>query len=208
MTFFTFDPNRFDDNKYAYAEPIEPINYCSANVCPKCGRYTSHLKWLPPRNIKLSKATFGDFTFGSFEYFLVSDRFVEMYKISSLSGIVTFESIHCVKGPTKNAPIQNLSLAVVDQGSAIIDEKRSQIKRIGSKMVVLCEQCYTTDPPWYEINGFELKGDSWDEKDIFVPKGGLRSICFTAEFVAFCLKNKFTNFRYIPTADYKILLHP
>jgi hypothetical protein len=89
MTFFTFDPNRFDDNKYAYAEPIEPISYGPADVCPQCGRYTSHLKWLPPRNIKLSKAAVGDFVFGSFDYFLVSERFVEAYKTSSLSGIVS-----------------------------------------------------------------------------------------------------------------------
>lgn len=205
VRFYTFVPSRFDDANYAYAEPIEPINFGNANVCPQCGRYTSHLKWLSPRNIKLSKASFGDFVFGSFEYFLASERVVNLYNSSPLSGIVTYEPIRNIKvlnNKRKDIP-PSYYLAIVDQGSALVDEGRSRIQRMGQETKVLCKYCYATDSPWFEIHGFELKEDSWDGKDIFIPKG-LRNVCFTHNFVTFCTKNNFTNFKFVATGDYVI----
>lgn len=206
MEFYTFSSNiRFDDSRYAYAEKIEPINRGPADVCPTCGRPTSLLKWLHPRNIKLSRASYGDFVYGGMEFFIVSDRFVQKYKESSLSGTLAFEPIEKVKVSKnrKKLPPPLYYNVIVGRGSAIVDEENSQIKRMGLKTVILCEDCYTIDPPWEEIRGFQLKGDTWDGKDIFTCKG-LNEICFTERFVSFCRDNNFTNFKCITTQHYKI----
>src|SRR5690554_710351 len=208
MEFYTFPFGiLFDDSSYAYAEKIEPINRGPAAVCPTCGRAVSLLRWLPPRNIKLSKPSYGDFVFGGIEYFIVSDKFVQMYKEAALSGILSFDPIEKVKVSRnrKKLPPPNYHHVIVERGSAVVDEKRSQIKRMGPKTVILCEDCYTIDPPWLEIRGFQVKEDTWDGKDIFVAKG-LNIICFTESFISFCIGNNFTNLKYTPTQNYKFPL--
>lgn len=200
MDFYTFN---FRDEKMADVSPDKPYNLGPADKCPSCGRPTSLLKWLPPRNILLTKPKFGDFVFGPFDYFLVSQKFVDYYIQSDLTGIESFsetQSVRVKRNPKMLMP-PNYYYVSIQQGSALLDAEQSNIKRLGRKQIIKCLECYIVEPPHYEVYGFNLLEDTWDGLDIFLSKG-FRSICFTKKFVNFCLQLEFTNFSYVHTNDY------
>src|SRR5690606_2632038 len=81
---------RFFDKNYAYGEEKGALNLGDAEVCPVCKSELTNMKWLPPYLINVSKEKIGDLIFGSFNHFVVSQTFVDLYRESNLLGIKSF----------------------------------------------------------------------------------------------------------------------
>ena len=88
--FFLLSIGMFAQYKYAWFEPFGKAKYTRDNPrCPKCGRGLGGLIWQPPYNVALKQPrNIGDFIDGPGGCdFLVSNRFLELYKKEKLSGI-------------------------------------------------------------------------------------------------------------------------
>jgi len=95
--FFVLEPEEgvMFGRKWAYGEPLAPINSGDSEKCPVCGSPVSSRSWLPPHKIKLSSAKpekWGDFIWGAGFSLLVSSRLMEIYEQEGLSGISNFST--------------------------------------------------------------------------------------------------------------------
>lgn len=93
MNFYVVNNNRFDDNGFAYGKEKGKIITGNAIKCEECGSFLTGLKWLPPLEVKLSRVKLGDVIYGTFDHFIVSERFKDIYDKNNFSGIKSFESV-------------------------------------------------------------------------------------------------------------------
>ena len=195
--FYMIDISRFDDKQFAFGEEVEPIVLGDCEYCPKCGKPISLMKWLNPMYVKLSKPAYGDFVYGTFEFFLVSSRFKEQYDQSDLKGIQSFQRIDGIKVSRMKlhspAPEEYYYITPV-LSHMKIDNKRSRIKgqRNGFKCSVCNPRGITND----KIDGFTLVSDDWNGEDIFRVYELGSTVFMTQKFVDFCIRKGFTNLKY------------
>jgi hypothetical protein len=201
MKFYIIENHIFDDTKYAYGEQVDVIAG-DFDKCEQCGSPVSMRKWLPPRKFKLSKPSYGDFVFGTFPAFLVSERFRKEYERSGLNGIVNFEDVEVVKimGKRLNLlqPPRYFNVTIV-RSKALIDEEKSKLIRNEEPQ---CNFCRTSIIK--SFNGVFLSPNTWGGEDIFYARGLPGTIILSERFREFVLKHNFTNINLVPAEDYKI----
>lgn len=165
MRFYVINMHLFDDNKYAYGEQVDQKTG-GFEKCEICGSPISMRKWLPPLKAKLSKPSYGDFVFGTFTTFLVTERFKKEYETAGLTGIVSFEPVKIVKVDRK----RNLSpetpiyyYVSIARSKAVIDERKSKIQRDGD---ISCNYC-RTGGVIKSFKGIFFEDNTWSGEDIF-----------------------------------------
>lgn len=68
-------------------------NTGEAVKCEECGSFLTGLEWLPPLDVKLSRGKVGDVIYGTFDHFIVSERFKELYYENKFQGIHSFDPV-------------------------------------------------------------------------------------------------------------------
>jgi hypothetical protein len=84
-------------SEYAYGEDADPVNLGDPLYCSKCGEPMSWKKWLNPKSVLLEKPKYGDFVYGTFDTFLVSENFKAKYQKSGFKGIEKFDMVQVKK---------------------------------------------------------------------------------------------------------------
>jgi hypothetical protein len=203
MEFYVIENKRFI-SRYAYAEEVEPIKYGDPDYCNVCGKPLNIKKWLPPYKVVLEKPVFGDFIYGSFSEMLVSERFMNEYKMSGLKGIISFHPVEIVKVKNKKnthpTPPQYFKIQIIRSETAI-DEKASGFKREFSGEDIYCKFCQNGGII-KSFKGIFIKESSWTGEDVFYAKGLSGTIFATQYFADFLMKYGFSNIELIKSKQY------
>ncbi len=200
MSFYVINMHLFDDKKYAYGEQVDQKTG-DFEKCDICGSAISMRKWLPPLKVKLSKPSYGDFVFGTFTTFLVTEDFKREYEISGLTGIVSFESVEIVKvnrNRDSSSKMPTYYYVSIVRSKAVIDEIKSKIKRDGD---IRCNYC-RTGGVIKSLKGIFFEDNTWSGEDIFFPIGLPGTIIVSEKFVNFVKHNGFSNVDFIPAEEY------
>lgn len=200
MKFFVMERQRFNDNEYAYGEQVDQKTG-DFEKCDICGSAISMRKWLPPLKAKLSKQSYGDFVFGTFTTFLVTERFKIEYESSGLTGIKAFEPVEIVKVNRKrDSSLETPFYYYVSivRSKAVIDEIKSKIQRDGE---ISCNYC-KTGGVIKTLKGIIFEDDTWSGEDVFFPIGLPGTIIVSERFVDFVIKKGFLNINFIPAEEY------
>lgn len=200
MNFYVVDVVLFDDKNYAYGETVD-LETGESEKCPVCGLAVGKREWLPPRKVKLSKSSFGDFVFGVFDVFLASERFKNEYLNSGLTGIKEFQPVEIVKVITRKkvhiAPPNYYNVLIV-RGKAKIDDIKSEFVRDGE---IKCDFC-KGGGIIKSYKGIHFEPDTWSGEDIFFPIGLSGTVVVSQRFVDFVNSNNFTNINFTPAEQY------
>jgi len=201
--FYVITTVNFFDDKFAYCQPTNDAEY-GPNYprCPECGSPIGSLFWQEPRKIILSKPRYGDFICGN--DFLVSENFKDAYEKSNLKGIKRFipVTISKVRYMGKKSPSPPLYYTIeLIYSFARVNLIKSVIK--GQRDDRYCKLCSPFLCTKDKINGIFIDDRNWGGDDIFHLHEMGSSMYASQKFVDFCLKNKFTNFMYENTHDYK-----
>jgi len=200
MKFYIIENSRYYDNNFAFGEQINPETG-DFQKCEKCGNPISMRKWIPPFNVKLSKYSFGDFVFGDFITFLVSEDFKNKYSNSKLNGISRFEKV-VIKKVNKEKKflydIPDYYYVILPVSKIFVDENKSKYKRNGA---IECESC-RVGGVIESMNGVFIDESTWDGKDIFFPINLSGTIIISERFKNFIDENGFTNIEIIPAEKY------
>lgn len=201
MRFYVINMHRFEDKEYAYGEQLDH-NTGDSDKCDACGSSISMRKWLPPLTVKLSTPSYGDFVFGTFTTFLVSERFIDEYKKSNLTGIKEFESVEVLKVNRKhksnNAP-PKYYYVLIERSKAKIDEKLSNIVRDGD---INCDFC-RVGGVIKTLDGIVFERNTWSGEDIFFPIGLAGTIVVSEKFVDFTKEHHFSNINFTPAEEFQ-----
>jgi len=200
MSFYVINMHLFDDKKYAYGEQVDQKTG-DFEKCEICGSPISMRKWLPPLKAKLSKPSYGDFVFGTFTTFLVTERFKKEYEASGLTGIISFEPVEIVKVNRKrdSSPETPIYYYVsIVRSKALIDEEKSKIQRDGE---ISCNHCRTGGVIKF-LKGIFFEDNTWSGEDIFFPKGLPGTIIVSEKFADFVRDYGFLNINFIPAEEY------
>ena len=169
--------------------------------CPKCGKGIGQRDWLPPFKLEIAvhgKEGAGDFAecAGSL---LISERMAAAFRSERLTGLEAFHPVEVVK---MNARANRLGIprylhVEVTYGRAAVDEARSRIRRVKP---IECEECRRTDVD--AIHGFRIQPGTWDELDVFRPRGLQADILVSERFADFVQRHGFTNIKLVPTEQF------
>lgn len=196
--FFIIVNNRFNDTQYAFGEEKEiDFNVGGSEYCDGCGRPISALKWLPPYNVKASKKCLGEFIFGTFVGFLISENIKDRFEQSNLKGLQDFKKVNLYY-KNKYLPI-NYYYPYIFQIKAFVDYS----KVVFDKME-LCNICQKGGSIIKKIDGITFIDPDKIEEDIFFTTAiGQGLICISESFKYFVESNGFTNLEYIKASEYK-----
>ena len=201
--FYVITTVSFFDDIYAYCEPTNDAQYGpNSPRCPKCGSPIGCLYWQEPIKVILSKPKYGDFVCGN--DFLVSKNFKDAYEKTSLNGIIKFIPVNISKIRYKKNNLQippQYYIIELVYSFAKINLKKSIIK--GQYDDRYCNLCKPFSSTVDNINGIFIDDSNWAEEDIFHLHEMGDTVFASQRFVNFCLENKFTNFMYVNTKDYK-----
>ena len=201
--FFKITTVSFFDSEFAYCESSDDAKYSSDTYpkCPVCGEAIGSLYWIEPRKVMLSKPKYGDFVSGN--VFLVSEKFKNAYEKTTLKGIKEFIPVEVVKikRMRKDSPPPPLYYTIeLEYSYARVDRKKSIIK--GQRDRRYCSLCMPFRSTKDKINGIYIDDTDWDGEDIFHLHEMGNSVYASQKFIDFCLKNEFTNFKYVNTKKY------
>ncbi|MCX7747061.1 MAG: hypothetical protein N2645_09250 [Clostridia bacterium] len=200
MKFYVINRNLFNDSDYAYGEEVEHKTG-EFEKCEECGKPISMRKWLPPLKAKLSRPSYGDFVFGTFSTFLVSERFKLEYESSGLKGIKEFEKVDISKvNRIKSTSPQPPSYynVIVERSSAKIDEEKSKFVRSSD---VACDNCRVGGVV-SSFEGLFLKEETIENDDIFCTYVFPGTFIVTQKFYDFVIDKGFTNIILVPAEEY------
>lgn len=94
MSFFVVNNTRFDLGEYAYGEHLYiKYNTGPAKTCRECGNILTNREWLSPYEIKVSKKKLGDVIYGTWNHFIVSQKFKDIYEQNNCTGITSFNRV-------------------------------------------------------------------------------------------------------------------
>lgn len=201
MTFYVVDRQRFNDKEYAYGEQVDQ-NTGEFEKCEICGSAVSMRKWLPPLKVKLSKPSYGDFVFGTFYSFLVSERFRNEYMNSEISGIKEFEPVEVVRinrlRPTSPQPPKYFYVSIV-RNKARVNEIQSKFVRDGEVKCDFCQMGGVIK----SFDGVYIEPGTWSGEDVFLPIGLTGTILVSDRFYSFVKEYEFTNINFVPAEQYQ-----
>lgn len=182
--------NRFEKG-WAHAETENDAKFIGVEVCPRCGRVVSMMKWQRPLKIILSAKKIGDFIFGTLPYPIVSKRFKELYEVSDLRGIKEFRRVDRMRFKKEiiDAEYYYLELERIDvkvkvaQGEFIIEDEIS-----------ICQLCRPDKRTYIKIKGLLVEENvNMINKDIFLTYLQGDTVFCNERFMQFCKDNKLKN---------------
>lgn len=191
---------------WAYADPLKPVFLGEAQKCPVCGQAISLLEWLPPHRIKLSSAKsekWGDFLWGAFSEFLVSERFREAIVKNHLAGIERFypaaEIVRVGTRKTGDLPLglPTYYLVQIAWNGGNLDDQASGVVRKPQR--VPCEFDRGAVKSYDRIF---LEPSSWGGSDIFEARGLPGVIIVSERFREIIGKYALRNAWLIPVEKY------
>ena len=194
-------PSKQFKPKWCDAWEVDRING-DAECCPVCGRFVSMLEWLPPRKIRLTSTRYPDaLREWLTEPLVVSERFVEAFRATGLTGIREFVKIDEVRGPRKTSPLPpNYYCAKVDWTNTVkVDHQKSLI--YGRKYEWSCELCNPMGSTVNRIERLVLDTTHWNGEDVLNIYG--HGLVFSQRFYDFVQQNGFTNFNLVPVDQYR-----
>lgn len=202
MKFYILEKMRFT-SEYAYGEDADPVNLGDPEYCPVCGSPMTWKKWLPPKNVILEKPKYGDFVYGTFDSFLVSENFKRNYEQSGLKGIINFDEVTIVKvrrlrkGSSKlPPPYFHVEINIT---ATRVDEERSNF--IWDRPPK-CDYCRSGLLRSHDA--FIIDESTWTGEDIFYCRGYWGTVVVTERFKEFLEENHFTNYKLISDKEYRI----
>jgi hypothetical protein len=189
---------RFFDTAYAYGEQKEiEYNTGSAKVCDGCGRFISLLEWLPSYDVTVSKKKLGDFIFGTYAGFIVSEKFKEKFSITNLKGLSNFRAVNLYYRNRQLLeeryyyPDIVLTNAFVDLRLIEFEEKN------------LCPVCQMGGSIYNKISGISFLEPEDIKEDIFFTTAlGQADIIVSERFKDFADSNGFTNLKLIEASKF------
>lgn len=199
MKFYVMYNPRFFDTVYTYGEQKEiEYNTGTAKVCAGCGRFISLLEWLPPYDINVSKKKVGDFIFGTYAGFIVSDNFRLKFLNDNLKGLSSFKEVNLYYR-NKIFFEEKLYYPEIVLINAFVDLQLMEFQRKN-----LCDVCQIGDSIYIRINGISfLKPENIKEDLFFTTSLGQATIIVSERFKDFAEKNEFSNLKFIEAAKYK-----
>ena len=204
MKFYAINTHRFDDRTFAYGEELG-LETGQNQKCKACGSAISDREWLPPLRVKLSQPSYGDFVFGTFSTFLVSDRFNTEYLKSGLTCIQKFAPVEVVKVSRK----QTTSLESPQYYYITIIKSCTRVDEVLSKFIwkrePTCDICRSGIIKLWE--GVYIQQATWNNEDIFFPMN-LSVEVVSERFYRFVRKHEFTNIHFLPAEEYKRDFYP
>src|SRR6185503_218496 len=154
------------------ADSMEDVPLGEAPTCPACGEYISMMRLLPPIEveIELLGSSYGDFAFGPWLEFLVSERFKDAFLGAGLTGLPTFTPAKSVKTIFRArrfvGPAPKYFSVLPARSRAAIDDLASGVEY---EERWTCATCPGGDTERYER--IVLEQGSWSGEDIFFPRG-------------------------------------
>jgi len=211
MRFYVLEPEggRFG-TKWAYADVLDPHHTEDVGPrCPVCGETVGPLVWLPPHRIKLSSAKpekWGDFLWGPFSPFMVSERFKQVYYQEGLRGIVHFwPPAEIVRMGTKKTggltpQPPTYCLVEINWDGAAMDEKASEVV-VQYPGKPECSCCRQSGRGLLKQKGIFLEAGSWKGEDMFRARG-TGEILVSEWLREVAERHKLRNVRFIPAEKY------
>jgi hypothetical protein len=193
--------SRFDVD----VEKAEPVNRGAAARCPSCKGTIGLMTWLPPYRVKLvlHGEEFGDLLHPPGDDLLVSERFAQAFREEGLTGLEGFHPVEVLRvrrqGRGAKPPhVPRYQVVTPCFGRAAVDMARS---RIPCPQPPSCEECRYVNMD--SIHGFSLEPATWQEEDIFRPRGLHGFLVVSERFERFVARHGFTNLRLTPTEEYE-----
>jgi hypothetical protein len=181
------------------AEEELGYNQGDAPSCPACGGAVGMLTWLPPFRVllKLYGKEFGDFAFFSGgDYFLVSQKFCDVYRSHQLAGLSGFDPVEVLQVKSRkrlksqpppyfhvNASYGQTALDQVASGCEWLEEPCCQLCREGSII------------RWKRLI---IEEGTWNGDDIFRPRGFSGEIMVSQRFKDVCDESGIKNAVFTP----------
>jgi hypothetical protein len=182
--------------------PADGSETGDARHCPKCGYPIGMREWLPPYRVDITvygaKGS-GDWAKCVGDDLLISERMADAFHADGLTGLEGFHPVEVVK---RNARAKRLGLpkyryVLADFGHAAVDEARSRLRRVRP---ISCAECRGTDIDG--IYGFRIEPGTWDNLDVFRPRGLQSEVVVSERFADFVRRHGFTNIKLIPTEQF------
>lgn len=204
MGFYILQPseNRFGKH-WAYGMPSKGAVYGEAPRCPICGNFVGVKKWLPPHEIEIVQADpnrLGDFLWGSFYPFLISERLHQIIREERIQG---FDQVYEPATVTKSRGRKKANLLLTDPtyraveihwNGANVDDEASGIVRVDVKCTYDRGSCVRYDR-------ILLDETTWDGSDIFNPRGLPGRILVSERMKQIITAYSITNVLCIPSTD-------
>lgn len=185
--------NIFDDSNFAYAEQSqEAFRTGIATKCEGCGNYISMLEWLEPLEMNVSNKKLGDFIFGTFVGFIVSDNFKKLYENLSLRGIRKFREVSIRDFNTAYFyPEIRILNAFIDLNSVEFENES------------LCSECQKGGGEIRKVDGVTFLNPLEIKDDIFFTTAlGQADVFVSSAFKNFVDEYNFKNYIFIDAAKY------
>jgi len=205
MKFYVLEPDgMLFGTKWAYGEDVDPLILGPAPKCPKCGVAVGMMEWLPPQRVKVSSAKpekWGDFLWGTFTPFMVSDRFKEIYEKEGLTGIETFyphaEIVRVGRRKSGDIPpdMPAYHLVKIPWGRANMDDEASEIERKPRD----CDYCRGSPKRFERVI---IQPGSWLGDDLFIPRGLFGIVLASQRFKEIVEAYGLKNIWLIPSERY------
>lgn len=198
MKYYIITNDLFDDSEFAYGEQKEEsYNTGKAKTCPDCGNVISMLEWLPPFEITLSKKKVGDFIYGSFVGFVISQGVKEKIEQSNLKGIDTFNKVDLYH--RKKLLQEDYFYPEIPLINAFVD-----LRKIDLEDKKLCNTCQKGGSILNKINGIYFSEAEKITEDIFFTTSlGQSTIVVSENFKNLVDLNSFTNVDLIEASQYR-----
>ena len=168
--------------------------------CPFCGRRVTGGRWIHPKNIRLTKKAEPDILPGDGinGYFLVSENFMQKYKESGLTGILSFDKIDEVNPSRKGGVVKNNYYSVEIARSMIaINLEKCDISFGNIDESKICPQCNPAGATMDFIRKLAFNMENDEGYDIFRIYGMGEAVFFSERFIRFCEEEKISNLSYL-----------
>lgn len=196
--FYIIVNSLFDDTSFGFGEQ-KSENYSTgeAQFCEGCNLPVSMLEWLPPYEIKVSKKELGDFIWGTYTGFIVSEKFKVQHEQANLAGLSEFKEVDVYHKKEKlsgsfyypKIPLINafVNLELID-----FEDKN------------LCGICQKGSSILNRICGVEFINEEMIKEDIFFTTAlGQAHIFVSEKFKDFVDAAKFNNIKLFKAFHFK-----
>lgn len=198
MIFYIINNDTFDDSTYAYGEDFGEINLGKADHCEICESTLTSLKWLPPHEIRVSKKKIGDFIFGTFGNFIVSEKFKVLFEEEKLKGIRSFQPVALYF--RKNLLDEKYYYPEIIMSDFFVDLEKSGFEFEGNKRCPACQKAGSIIKKW---NGVIFEQPDEVNLDVFNTKVLGETPIVSERFRDFIIEHEFSNISLIEASKYE-----
>lgn len=210
MRFFVLKPESSSKNAVALTDALmaKGSQTGDAPSCEACGKYIGMREWLPPFRVELETwgRSFGDLAFAGGRDLLASQRFVELWKAESLTGLRGFEPVEVVKVRKRRKLPGNLPQyyrVIGDYGGVTIDGKASGVEWENPLTCSVCGKGELLK----RFKRIVVVPGSWTGKDVMMPTC-VPCYFVTERFKVFCEVHEIKNAVIIPAEEYSRDYYP